>query len=477
MGSGAQVHSGVVPDALNAAWRRVCALAGIEQDALLYLASAGFAGATSIMAVSADYRFWGACAGVAYLLGAGICALASRRVAASRRGQVRGAVLLFLLIGAVLVPLVTELTWRADARPGANAQPEVAVIERAGVRLAHGRSPYLTNPTSVGVSPSSDRPQVDATAFFPYLPGMAPFGLINAAPGPLELRDARVVLAGFTLALGLLVLAYGGAGLGRRARVFQFLVVLPSGALPMVTGGDDLPVLALMLVALVLAQRRRPVLAGLAMGLGATLKFTSWPLVVLLLFAVQDREGRRAPLRYGLAALLVAGPVIGVGVVGSPGGFVTNVVRFPLGLAKIKSPAASPLLGQVLVNVLPHEKRIVTMVLLFVGAAIVLAALRRWPPRTTGAAARFTAFAMCVATVLAPATRFGYLIYPANLVVWGWLVDAMPDGRNVPLGDQLASSISYSVKDTVLVGVAAEPPASSGEMDGREDRTTSPTPQ
>lgn len=470
-----QVESAVVRAAVNAVWRRACALSGIKQDVLLYIASAVFAGGTSFIAVSADYRFWGACAGVAYLLGAGVCAFASRRGDECRHLRVRGAVILFLLLGAVLVPLVTELTWRADARPGANAQPEVAVIERAGVRLAHGRSPYLTNPTSVGVSPSSDRPQVDSTAFFPYLPGMAPFGLNNAAPGPPELRDARVLLAGFTLLVGALTLAYPGAAISRRARVFQFLIVLPSGALPMVTGGDDLPVLAVMLVALVLAQRRRPVLSGLAIGLAATLKFTSWPLLALLFFAVHDREGRRAPIRYGLSALIVACPVIGAGIAASPGGFVTNVIRFPLGLAKIKSPAASPLLGQVLVNVLPHEKRVVTMALLFVGAAIVLGALRRWPPRTAGGVARFTAFAMCVATVLAPATRFGYLIYPANLVVWGWLLDAMPIGTLSD--DQLASSISYSVKDTVLVGVGADPPASSGEIDGPEDFTTSPTPQ
>ena len=51
----------------------------------------------------------------------------------------RGAVALFLVLGAVVVPLVVELAWRSEARPGVNAQPEVAVIERAGDRVAAHR--------------------------------------------------------------------------------------------------------------------------------------------------------------------------------------------------------------------------------------------------------------------------------------------------------------------------------------------------
>ncbi len=42
--------------------------------------------------------------------------------------------------------------------------------------------------------------------------------------------------------------------------------------------------------------------------------------------------------------------MIGVGFLTSPAAFVENVIRFPLGLTSVKSPAASPLLGQVLVT-------------------------------------------------------------------------------------------------------------------------------
>ena len=478
-----RLPSALVAAVLIAAARRAMALPGVVQDAVLYLASAVFAGVTIVMAVSADYRLWGEIAGISYLVGGLGCvlvaALARRREASSRVGSggqgggraldqwqpersahqarlARMAILVFVLLGAVIVPLATELTLRAEASPGANAQPEVAVIERAGDRLASGHNPYLRHPMSVGISPSSDRRQVDDTAYFPYLPGMVPFGLLNASSLPKELRDARVLLVGFTLLVVGIALALVGGDPDRRAKVLQFLVVLPSGALPMVTGGDDLPVLALMLLGLVLAHRRQPVLAGLVVGLAGTLKFTAWPMLLLLPFAIEDRDGRRAPLRYGLSVLAVVGPVIGLGFAPSPASFLVNVVRFPLGLARIKSPAASPLFGQVLVSIFPEEKTLIVGALLALGAGTVLYSLCRYPPRSAVAVARFTAFAMMLATVLAPATRFGYLIYPINLVVWAYLLDVMPGSAprraTSPPGGQSASLISYNVSETDAVG-------------------------
>ena len=150
-------------------------------------------------------------------------------------------------------------------------------------------------------------------------------------------------------------------------------------------------------------------------------------------------------------------------------------MKFPLGLTAIKSPAASPLLGQFLTNVLPHEKHLLTAVLLLVGLAIVVAVFARWRPRTPAGAARFTAFAMTVATVLAPATRFGYLIYPLNLVVWGYVLDGMSIGVERRLA-QSASSISKMVSEHVLVGAVAPPP-SAGVIDAATGFTSPPTSQ
>lgn len=455
----------------------------------MYGCAALFGLLTALVAVSSDYRQWGRMAGVAYAAGAAICLIASlrgrRRPLTPRTvGRTRRSVLLLLLVGAVLVPLAAELTWRAQARPGAHAQPEVAVIERAGDRAAKGLDPYLAHPKIVGISPSGDQHSIDQSSFFPYLPGMVPFGLVNAIGGPPELSDARVVLAGFTLIVGIGALVASDATLGRRGRALQFLVVLPSGALPMVTGGDDLPVLALLLFGLVLAQRRRPVLAGLVIGCAGSLKFTAWPLLVFLAFAIKDRQGRPAPLRYILSVASVVVPVVGAGFAVAPSSFFENVVRFPLGLTKVRSPAASPLLGQVLVSVLPHHKTAVTAGLLVLGIVVVVVAFLKRRPTTPAGAARFTAFVMCVATVLAPATRFGYLIYPANLLVWGYLLDGMTrrtDEADLVAAnlaeDQSASFFSSTLRPTALVGALPLPPESAGVIEGETGSTSTPTSQ
>src|SRR6202035_1670604 len=96
---------------------------------------------------------------------------------------IRRLLLMGVVIGALVAPLGAELAWRAEAQPGAHAQPEVAVIERAGDRVATGGSPYLAHPTTVGSLPHSDDPSVDRDSYFPYLPGMVIFGLPNGFTG------------------------------------------------------------------------------------------------------------------------------------------------------------------------------------------------------------------------------------------------------------------------------------------------------
>jgi hypothetical protein len=434
------------------------ALPVLRQDALLYLTAAVFAAGESWMAITADYREWGRVAVGPYLAGAVACEVAYR-IARSRRGggrygahsvaspdatatpaastglvrepeaRLRHIVVVAVLALAVLLPLALQVNWRAQAPLGATnphsaqAQPEVAVIERAGDRVFHFQGPYLAHPTTVGLSPSNDDRRVNANSFFPYLPGMIPFGLANAGDVPRQLTDARVELGGFTLLVTILALSLAPVPSRRRWRAFQFLVVLPTGALPMVTGGDDLPVLALLLLGLVLISRRHPVLGGVAMGLAGTLKWTAWPLILLAALCVRDEDGRPAVGRYGLSMLLVVVPIVGSVVALAPHAFAENVIAFPLGLTKVHSPAASPLPGQILVNLFPAEKRGITAALVLAGIAIVLVQLVRRRPREVGAAARFSGWALAFATFIAPATRFGYFIYPVNMLVWAYLLD------------------------------------------------------
>ncbi|MGH9303056.1 MAG: glycosyltransferase 87 family protein [Acidimicrobiales bacterium] len=407
---------------IESAWAYWLGLSCHLQDAILYLLSGAFAGGTLAVAISADYREWAAMAMGPYLAAGVISLFAWRhRRDEGRAGtlqRLRGGVIVALLFATVVIPLAFQLVWRADSRPGAHAQPEVAVIERAGDRAARLQDPYPSKPASPGISPSSDRRSVDANSFFPYLPGMVPFGMTNALDGPAEATDARVALAGVTILIAVLALLLAPGDKDGRWRTMQMLIVFPTGALPLVTGGDDLPVLALMLLGLVLAARRRPVLAGVALGLSGTLKFTAWGLLLLLALGVRDPSGRRAGGRYLATALGVAVPVVGLGVIAGPRAFVLNVIEFPLGLTKVRSPAASPLPGQELIALLPHIANELTVLLVLAGVAAVVWGLVSYTPRDPAAVARFTALAIVLATLIAPATRFGYFIYPLNLFVW-----------------------------------------------------------
>jgi hypothetical protein len=432
-------------------WDRLLGLAPIRKDAVAYLVSAVFAALVGV-ADRGAYQNWALVAVGPYA----IAALASELTARAGRGaaalrKARQAIFLALVVGALFAPLAVLVVLRANGQGLSHAQPEVRVIEAAGDRLAAGRDPYLANPHSVGISPPSDSKQVDSDSYFPYLPGMTPFGLLNVVGGPKELGDSRLPLVGFSLVVAALAMLLSDAPRGRKGRVLQVLVVLPTGALPMATGGDDLPVLSLMLLSLVLAQNRRPALSGLAAGASGTLKLTAWPLVLVLALAELHRGGRRALSEYALAVGVVALPVILLGFVPDPGAFVTNVIRFPLGLAKVGSPAASPLLGHLLTTFFPALKQEITVGLLGLGAVAVLLLARRFPPTAPFSAARLTGLALLLATVLAPATRFGYAIYPANLLTWAYMLWAP---AREPAGEdgQSASSTWTSSSSNRLVG-------------------------
>jgi hypothetical protein len=265
----------------------------------------------------------------------------------------------------------------------------------------------------------------------------------------------------------------------RRWRLFQVVVVLPSGALPMVTGGDDLPVIALMMLGLALATRRRPVWSGLAIGLAGTLKFTAWPLLILLALGEWDRRGRRAILRYSFAVAAVAIPILGIGIGSNWHAFVTNAIKFPLGLTRVKSPAASPLLGQELVVLFPSVKPEIIALLGLVGLAAVAYGLKRWTPSSPQSAAGFSGLAMLLATVLAPATRFGYLIYPLDLLSCAVLFTPLALGAKGALAHdghaQDASGISNSLSVSPIAAEVCPSPASEGEIDGLTGATITPT--
>jgi hypothetical protein len=460
---------------------RLVALSVLDQDALLYLLAAVLAFGTILLGESADYREWAEIAVGPYAAAALICFFVARRRTRQARSDapgkdlVRRGVILGLLVTVMLVPLSWEVVLRAQNKPGDQVQNEVTVIEACAHRVIDHKVCYLTHPKNIGssvVSGSED-------SFFPYLPGMIVFGLIPAISKATVLKDARIPLTGFSLIVITGALLVAGIPSRRRWRIFQVVVVIPSGALPMVTGGDDLPVIALMLLGLVLATRRRPVWSGLAMGLAGTLKFTAWPLLVLLALGEWDRQGRRAILRYSTAVVAVVTPVLAVGMGSNWRAFVLNAIRFPLGLTKVKSPAASPLLGQELVKLLPSAKPELIVILGLIGIAAVLYGLGRWTPSTPQSAAGFSGLAMLFATVLAPATRFGYLIYPLDLLTCAVLLTPFSRTRagEVELQPEVQepSGISNRRNVSPITAEVWPPPASEGDIAGLTGVTSTPT--
>ena len=368
-------------------------------DLALYLLSAVFALVTALTASLPPHRPWGAIAAVGYLL----AALAT--LAAGRSGRL--VITLVTWGTTTVVPLVVEAVQRAGGRTG-RAQEEVVVVERAGARLLHTGTPYLSH-DAIAALPPDER----LLGYLPYQPGMALFGLPRAVFGVAWWTDARVWFAMATgVALGL---AYRQLRPGPwLVRAVQAATVLPVCALTLAVGGDDLPVLALCLLALAYAARDRYAAAGIAVGVAGALKLFAWPVaLVLLVLAVRRRgAGRFAAGAFGLPVLALV-PAFLV----NRDATVENVVRFPLGRGLVRSPAASPFPGHLIATLLPGGPAIAAVLLLGAGIGIGVWLLRR-PPVDAASAAAVCAVGLLAATLLMPATRFGYLLYPAAYALW-----------------------------------------------------------
>ena len=103
-----------------------------------------------------------------------------------------------------------------------------------------------------------------------------------------------------------------------------------------------------------------------------------------------------------------------------PYSFLQNTVLFPLGLTKHKTPAASPLPGHLLAmtGMAGHWAAVGLLVAAGLGFAVSLIVR---PPAGPRAAAWRLALGLTVMFTLAPATRWGYFVYPIGLVGWMFL--------------------------------------------------------
>jgi hypothetical protein len=388
---------------------------GLAVDAALYLLSAGFALVTGLASTLAPHRGWGLVATWAYL--AGLVAVAFQLV--RRRPAGRMAVTWVVWAGCAVLPMILQAVQRAAGRTD-RAQEEVLVVEQMGERLLHTGTPYLTADAILALPPSGR-----LLGYAPYQPGMAVFGLPRALAGNAWWTDARVWFAAvvvLALAFAVRALRARGAVLARAlqgrdavlARALQFATVLPICALTLATGGDDLPVLALCLLALAWCATGRFGAAGIAAGAAASLKLFAFPVVaVLAVLALTARRGRRfLPGALGLPVAVLTPPMLVNG-----DALIENVVRFPLGHGVVKSPAQSPFPGYLISVAVPGGWYLAAALLLAAAVAVAVVLVRR-PPRTAGTAALFCGYGLLAAILLMPTTRFGYLLYPAAFLVW-----------------------------------------------------------
>ena len=367
--------------------------------AILLAACTLFASAVAVFSTNPPERLWGIMAAGPY----GLAALAA--LLAGRRG--RRIAVAVALAGAVIVPLAW-MVWTG------RGQPEVGVVIHSAGLFLHDGTPYQASHALA----TAHNPYV----YNPYLPALAVFGVPHALFGGGLLTDPRLWF-GVVFVLGFAgTLALSGV---RRPWLWTAVVTAsPIIAFPLTTGGDDLPVLALICVGLALlrtGQTPRPVLriilAGLVLGLAAAMKATAWPALAVALALVAARDGKRAAGWLALATIAVPIAADGPVLITQPAAVVSNTILFPLGLTKIKSPAASFLPGHLIAEAWGPGHLVAIGLVLLAGLGVAASLVLR-PPRDERAAGWRLVTGLVLMFAFAPASRFGYAVYPLGLACW-----------------------------------------------------------
>jgi hypothetical protein len=347
----------------------------------------------AIVSTNDIHRFWGTAAA---------CGYAAAAIAAFAWRSDRGVDLAvgISLVGALLVPLA----WLAVTN---QQQPEVSVIAYSAWLLIHHGTPYRSVAALAHTSNSN--------LYNPYLPVMSVFGLLDAAFGHNAITDPRVWFGLCFLVVFWLAMRRGGA----RDPFWWTLFVAgsPVIAFQLTVGGDDVPMVAFLCLGYAFLWSEQNWQAALALGIGAAMKATAWPAVVIAFVYVVATQGWRKAWQF--AGVVVAVLVVCVGPFLATHGktLVINTIEFPLGLAHITSAASSPLPGHLIADTGHLGHSIVVGLLIATVLGIGVSLLIR-PPRTVESATIRLVVALTLMFVIAPSTRFGYFIYPAALLIW-----------------------------------------------------------
>jgi len=365
-----------------------------------YAAFAGFAVAVLVTAGEPGQWIWAAWAAGGYALAA--------LTAALWRSRGLEAALFIALAGALAGPLAWQAAFGSTMSEVGD--DSLKVVARSAVLLLRHGTPYL---------PADQISH--ALEYNPYEPAMAIFGL----PAALGLHGAAGnprLWMGITAA-AVLAAAFRLAKPGSALRSTAFAFGSPVLALPLTQGLTDLPVLALLSLTLAsasaCAHRRGVRLAGaIALGAACAIKATAWPALPIIIAMLAVRDGARAATRFMVAAGVTATALVAAmapASVTAPGALFLNTVLFPLGMTRHQTDADSPLPGHLLATT-GATGHWAAIGLLCAASLAMGASLIARPPADTRAAAWRLAASLSIMFALAPASRWGYFVYPAALL-------------------------------------------------------------
>ena len=348
--------------------------------------------------------------------------------------------------GSLAIPMGFEILWRFDHVAGSHQQPEVVTVEVGGQDLVHGTDPYVV-PVRLHHPVRYHPPgQPD---FEGFLPVPAAHGRRRHSERDLaeqraerrtdlllpddarRRRPSRCISAGPTD--------------DERSGPFRRSSSSRVASLPLATGGDDIPVVAFLLLAIVLAQRQRPFASGVVFGIASAMKFTAWPLAALALFAARGRNGERRPFSMLAGMIVVAVPTIFPFAPARP--VRAHRRRRPLPARFEQDPddgrqrAARSRAGERV----PVASRALPLAVGIVLAVLLARHLYRHTPGTAAEVCMIAGVVMSALILLAPDPRVGYLLYPINFFVWAYLLaQPAPRRRRLPLETADASIGSAS---------------------------------
>jgi hypothetical protein len=343
--------------------------------------------------------------------------------------------------GALVAPLLWLIT---------NAAPtgEVVVISQsANYLLKHG-TPYLPQSMLTGWM-----------SYNPYLPLMEIFGLPRSAGLTGVLGDPRIwttlvtvtaLAAAFTVVSPHRIRDCRQCR-GRLAWLTTVATVSPVIAFPLAVGVTDPPVIALTCLTLALAYRGEMVRAGVVLALACAMKTTAWAVIPVLAVMAWVRYAPRAAARFtasavGLTAILAAlGAPTALATPDAVNAVKQNLIEYPLGATKYKTPAQSPLPGHLIAELGPAGNAAAVALMVIAVVAFVAWLLLR-PPRDVRDVTFRLAVGYAVLFTLDPSTRFGYYAYPLALLGWLALTPSETGDREFSWLTTLASRFPHRTR-------------------------------